>query len=134
MSHLTPVWDHLKLLYVQRLTASSSLFFFFPESPDSYLFLLMQVARRNQACETDFTETLAKYLLSFAAAMPQSDIHQAMPTSPSTASEFGLAMPASTVQPPPIPLHQAAASMSLWTCFLAADASVVVKQVKITLS
>ena len=81
----------------------------------------MQVARRNQACETDFAETLAKYLLSFAAAMPQSDIHKSI-------------NPVSTVQPPPIPLHQAAASMSLWTCFLAADASVVVKQVQITLS
>ncbi len=103
------------------------------KSPHSYLSLLMQVARRSQACETDYTEVLATYLLSFAAAMRQGDVDKAMPMSTSATSEFGLATPAASVQPQrPLLQDPAAAIMPLWTCFLAADASVIVKQVQTT--
>ena len=103
------------------------------KSPDSYIFLLMQVARHRQACVTDFTEALATYLLSFAADMRQKDVDKAVLTSPSTTSESGLATPAASVQPQcPLIQDPAAASMPLWTCFLAADASMIVKQVHIT--
>ncbi|KAL0040054.1 hypothetical protein WJX79_004363 [Trebouxia sp. C0005] len=66
---------------------------------DLYL-VVAQVARRSQACAADHTAALATYLLSFAAAMRQSNVDK----------------------------NAAAASMPLWTCFLAADASVIVKQ------
>ncbi len=80
----------------------------------------------------DHTQPLVTYLLSFAADMRQKDVDKAVLKSPSTRSESGLAMPAASVQPQcPLPQNPAAASIPLWACFLAADASVVVKQVQI---
>ncbi|DBA82454.1 TPA: hypothetical protein ACH3X2_000688 [Trebouxia sp. C0005] len=95
---------------------------------DLYL-VVAQVARRSQACAADHTAALATYLLSFAAAMRQSNVDKVTPMSPSTMSGFGLATPAASLQPQrPLLQNAAAASMPLWTCFLAADASVIVKQ------
>ncbi len=80
----------------------------------------------------DHTEALATYLLAFAADMRQKDVDKAVLKSPSTRSESGLATPAASVQPQcPLLQDPAAASIPLWACFLAADASVLVKQVQI---
>jgi hypothetical protein len=92
----------------------------------------MQVARRRKACVMDHTQPLVTYLLSFAADMRQKDVDKTVLMSPSTTPEPGLATPAASVQPQsPLPQDPAAASIPLWACFLAADASIVVKQVQI---
>ncbi len=80
----------------------------------------------------DHTQPLVTYLLSFAADMRQKDVDKAVLRSPSTTSGSGLAMPAASVQPEsPLPQDAAGASIPLWACFLAAGASVLVKQVQI---
>ena len=92
----------------------------------------MQVAQCRQACVTDHTQTLATYLLSFAADMRQKDVDKAVLMPPSTRSESGLATLAASVQPQcPLLPDPAGASIPLWASLLAAGASVLVKQVQI---
>ncbi|KAA6427368.1 MAG: hypothetical protein FRX49_02032 [Trebouxia sp. A1-2] len=80
---------------------------------DLYL-VVAQVARRSQACAADHTAALATYLLSFAAAMRQSNVDKVTPMSPSTMSGFGLATPAASLQPQrPLLQNAAAAKTSL---------------------